>query len=60
MDPVFSSLKASVPGYKEAGETRDLGLGERTLPAFGIPIRNPAVANKPSGLESVKQLHHLI
>jgi len=22
------------------------------VPAFGIPIRNPAVANNPSGLES--------
>jgi hypothetical protein len=27
-------------------------LEEWLLPAFGIPIRNPAVANNPSGLES--------
>jgi hypothetical protein len=46
MDSGPSSLKASGPGYKAAGEKSGLGLGKWILPAFGIPIRNPAVANE--------------
>jgi hypothetical protein len=52
MNSGFSSLKAYVPGYKAAGEKRGLGLEGWILPAFGIPIRKPAVANEESGLKS--------
>jgi hypothetical protein len=52
MNSVRSSLKASSPGYKGAGEKRGLRLEEWILPAFSIPIRNPAVTNKGGGLES--------
>jgi len=52
MNSGFSSLKGSVPGYIALCEKRGLRLEEWILPAFGIPIRHPAVANNPSGLES--------
>jgi hypothetical protein len=60
MNFVFSSLEASVPGYKAAGEERWLGFGEWILPAFGIPIRDPAVTNNPSKMDPVRRLHQLI
>jgi hypothetical protein len=47
MNLLFSSFKISAPGYKEVSGKRALSLGEWILPAFGIPSRNPAVANNP-------------
>jgi hypothetical protein len=52
MNSFFSSFKISVPGYEGVGGKRALSLGEWILPTFGIPSRNPAVANNHSGIES--------
>jgi hypothetical protein len=52
MNSSFSSFKLSVPGYKGVGGKRSLSLGEWILPAFGIPIRNPAAANNPGEWKS--------
>jgi hypothetical protein len=52
MNSMFSSFKASVPGYMVLSEKSGVRLEEWILPALGIPIRNPVVANNPSGLES--------
>jgi hypothetical protein len=49
---VFSSFYVSVPGYIAADGKRDLSLEEWILPAFGIPSRNPAIANNDSGIGS--------
>jgi hypothetical protein len=45
MNSVFSSPKGFVPGYKEISYIKELGFAEWIFPAFGIPIRNPAIAN---------------
>jgi hypothetical protein len=52
MNSLFSSFKISVPGYKGVGGKRAVSLGEWILPAFGIPSRNPAIANNDSGIGS--------
>jgi hypothetical protein len=49
---VNSLRKASFPGYKTVSEKSGSELEEWIVPAFGIPIRNPAVANKSGGEKS--------
>jgi hypothetical protein len=46
---LISSPKTFYPGYEATSGKRGWRFEEWILPAFGIPIRNPAVANEKSG-----------